>query len=542
MSAIRALRALFARPNPGPTPSVVAMSWALVLGAWFVPGTAATAWAEKTPAATPASEPATESGPEVLRELWYRVDLDGQSAGWTVTRELQEGDERISEMELHLELSRGGVAQTMEMSNRFVETPDHRPLRASARQKLGPAPMETAFRFATDGVWIRGATGERRVDGPSGPWLTPMAAQEQVAEWARKVAEDDGAAGRGAGDAAVWFDTTTIDPQMGISPVTTTWTLEAPREVIETGFGPQTASRWSQSQSLAPQLVTRVHLSEDGEVLRTATAMMGVELVSTLTRRDIALGHEGAPEMLLQSLLLLDEPIPEPRSLRRAVYRLSMGDGEAVVPLPSLGPQRVERLDDGGLRVVLDLDAKPVPGRPPGDEHLAPSAFLDSADPDVLALHRKAVEGLDGAAPAARAEALRRRVHRHLTAKGLDSMLATAGDVARSRSGDCTEHAVLLGALLRADGIPSRVATGLVYVDRMAGKRHLFGYHMWTQGWLGDRWVDLDATLPQGAPYDAAHILFETATLADDGSALAEMAGITPLIGRLQLEVLALGD
>ena len=41
---------------------------------------------------------------------------------------------------------------------------------------------------------------------------------------------------------------------------------------------------------------------------------------------------------------------------------------------------------------------------------------------------------------------------------------ATAAEVARSREGDCTEHAVLLAALARARGIPARVAMGLVYV------------------------------------------------------------------------------
>ena len=38
---------------------------------------------------------------------------------------------------------------------------------------------------------------------------------------------------------------------------------------------------------------------------------------------------------------------------------------------------------------------------------------------------------------------------------------------------------VLLAALARARGIPSRAAVGLVYVGALKG----FGYHMWTEVW-----------------------------------------------------------
>ena len=40
---------------------------------------------------------------------------------------------------------------------------------------------------------------------------------------------------------------------------------------------------------------------------------------------------------------------------------------------------------------------------------------------------------------------------------------------------------VLLAAMLRAAEIPSRVAVGVIYVERFAGERDVFGYHMWTQ-------------------------------------------------------------
>ncbi|MGH7655087.1 MAG: transglutaminase-like domain-containing protein [Gemmatimonadaceae bacterium] len=72
--------------------------------------------------------------------------------------------------------------------------------------------------------------------------------------------------------------------------------------------------------------------------------------------------------------------------------------------------------------------------------------------------------------------------------------------IARSRRGDCNEHTQLLVALTRSIGIPSRFASGLLYVN---GK---FYYHSWPEVWLG-AWVAVDPTFGQ-FPADAAHLRF----------------------------------
>jgi len=52
-------------------------------------------------------------------------------------------------------------------------------------------------------------------------------------------------------------------------------------------------------------------------------------------------------------------------------------------------------------------------------------------------------------------------------------------------AGDCNEHAVLLAALGRAVGVPTRLVAGVVYVDGA------FLYHAWCEVWLGE-WVAVD--------------------------------------------------
>src|SRR5207244_8830204 len=91
--------------------------------------------------------------------------------------------------------------------------------------------------------------------------------------------------------------------------------------------------------------------------------------------------------------------------------------------------------------------------------------------------------------------------------------LATADHVARTLEGDCTEFAMLMAAMCRAEGIPSRTAVGLIYADLRMGP--VFAFHMWTEVWLASfpedkesnegRWMPLDATLGKGH-VDATHL------------------------------------
>ena len=113
---------------------------------------------------------------------------------------------------------------------------------------------------------------------------------------------------------------------------------------------------------------------------------------------------------------------------------------------------------------------------------------------------------------------------------------ATAGEVARSRHGDCTEYGVLLAALGRGAGIPTRVVAGLAYVDGMAGHQQVFGGHMWTQFWIQGRWVDLDAAFGQ-IEVDPTHIVLATSDGGDTG--IADL--VTNLwlsLGQLKITVL----
>jgi hypothetical protein len=129
-------------------------------------------------------------------------------------------------------------------------------------------------------------------------------------------------------------------------------------------------------------------------------------------------------------------------------------------------------------------------------------------------------------------------VGRYIAKKDLSVGYATAAEVLETRQGDCTEHAVLLAALLRAQGIPSRVVAGLVWCDQFSGEREVFGWHLWTQALLDGRWIDLDATLPPGGPgFHPGHVAMAATALADP-AADASWTTLVGALGNLRIEIM----
>jgi transglutaminase-like putative cysteine protease len=115
--------------------------------------------------------------------------------------------------------------------------------------------------------------------------------------------------------------------------------------------------------------------------------------------------------------------------------------------------------------------------------------------------------------------------------KDFSQAFATAAEVAESREGDCTEHAVLLAALLRACGIASRVAIGLVYVESAAG----FGYHMWSEAYLDGQWIPLDGILGQGGT-SAAYLKLTDSSL-EGASSYSSFLPVAQVVGQLKISI-----
>lgn len=461
-------------------------------------------------------------------ERWYILMMQDQRAGWMKERTVREEGRVITESETRLAMKRDETSLTVEYATRFVETDRGEAVEMSARTALGGPVTLDEYRFGPEGVRWRhtqgGRTQERVMPPPEGPWLPPAAAAEYLASRLEAGADR--------------ISVRTLDPLSGLTPVVTTRS-GFERAVVEVMGRSVDAIRCETTSSLAPDATGSEFIDEKGRLLRSETTIGAWTIVVLAADRQLALSPLDPPELMKSVFVRPSRAIADPYRARRGSYILSATSG-TLPDLPASGSQTVERLDNRRARVVRDLASPPgEAGEVDTAPLLASSAMIGGDDPRVRELTQQALGGAPRD-PAKRGERLRRFVHRHIRTKDLSVGFASAAEVARTREGDCTEHAVLLAAMLRGDGIPARVVSGLVYVERFGEDRDLFGYHMWTQALIESggelRWVDLDATLPDATAMTATHIALSVSALPDDQriNALVEMA---PLMGRLAIEV-----
>lgn len=467
-------------------------------------------------------------------DVWYVIEMAGQRSGWMRTSQRTEGDRVITSHDLQLRIKRDRITLNVRDTSEFAETIAGEAVSMKNTRELGSAPVTTEYTFGPEHVTV--VTSQPgsppttiEVSRPEGQWLTPAAALA----YTRKRLES------GAEEIVV----RSIDPAQGLQPVIITRKV-LERTTAEALGKTVPAIKTSVTISSLANIETVEFVDERGMVIRSTTSLGGIPMTMIAAERELAMADLDPPELMQRTLVKPDREIASPRKTRSAAYVLRVpGDATALTGVPATGAQRVEPVDEDAVRIIVEAD-DPAPADEAdagAAEFTAPSSMLNSDDERVKELVERALRPLDkGATPAERAEALRRYVHTYIRAKGLGVGFATASEVARTREGDCTEHAALLAAMLRAAGIPSRTASGLIYVDAFAGSEHIFGYHMWTQALLTvdglPRWVDLDATLGPRTPFDATHIALAVASLADDETQNA-LITLAPLLGRLEITV-----
>ena len=461
-------------------------------------------------------------------ERWYRLALDGRDCGWMVERVSGRPDGTVrTETESLMRMGRMGQAIEVRSRSAFEERADGTPLRVEGERGSGADAVRSSWSFDGAQIAIEQRQGGRvttqRVAAPAPGWLSPAAADRRV-----RAAEL-------AGEAAVEFRT--VDPEHGPSELRVRRTRVGP-QTIDLAGRPVAAVAWRTELSILDR-PGMDWVDAEGTVVRSRVDLGVGILESTLVDRAAATAAIAPVEVMSRTFIPAGGDGRRLPQAMRAVLRVRARDG-SLADLPTAGAQRVERTGAAAATVAIDAAA----GSPASDAEradprfLAASATADCGDAAIRAFAERASAG-PAPAPgdaAARAEALRRAVHRHLTRKNLASGLATATQALATRAGDCTEHAVLLVAALRAQGIPARVASGLAYVDA-PGHPNSFGWHMWTQAIVDGRWIDLDATLPADGPrFRASRLL--TGTSAVDGASMdADLSAIVNLIGDLAIDV-----
>ena len=468
-------------------------------------------------------------------DRWYVLMMQGQRAGWMHSTQKASGERITTGSEMQLKIRRGAATVEIALTSEFIETAAGKPVSGKFSMSMASMPNSAEYIFKEDEVEVISGVGAARSKStqplPDGEWLTPAAA----ADYLTKRLE------AGAKEMTVRM----LDISTGLRAVTTTHKVQD-RTTVEALGKTVPAVKWLTTNDIQPGIESTEYVDERGVSVRSEVDFGGIKMEIILADKELAQSEIDAPELMNSTLVEPKGKIDNPRTLRKATYVLSVPNGN-LGDLPSGGPQVFKRIDERSARLVVDLDA--VAAADPGDEGRTefrnPSQMINSEDELVAKLTREALGGVKDGDHEARVEAIRKFVYRHIRHKNFGVGFASAAEVAKTCTGDCSEHAALLTAMLRNAGYAARTASGLIYVDQFADREGIFGYHMWSQVLLdhdgSKKWIDLDATIPPGREFgpggfDATHITIAVSSLSD-GDSINGLVALAPLLGRLEITV-----
>ena len=460
---------------------------------------------------------------------YYAIELLGRKCGYARFADKREGDVIRTLNYMNITIKRGPAAVNMVIKSVHRETVDGRPLGFEAEQYTGMMTVKYTGQIRDGQLELISRQGEQQT--------------VRSYEWDRRAQLAWGnyltihKRGLRVGDE---FDMFGYDVMVRPDKAIPTHFRVLSYEPVELLGSKVPAFKVETTTDVGMKLTSTSWLRDDGVPLMTTVSLGFINLKLLRCPKEFALQDLSPPELMAGTLIRADRPINGAKA-SRIVYRLSLPDGAESLELPSTAMQRV--LGRQGKSVRLEVrraggagrstaDAKPEPSDM--NRYLASTLYLKHDDPLIEKMAAEA-RG-DESDPRRVAARLREYVTREVATKDLSIGFATASEVAKMRQGDCSEHAVLLAALARACGMPSRVVIGMVHVDELLGQRNIFGYHMWTQVYLDGRWLDVDAALGQ-TDCDPTHIALELSDLTEGGLTSAALR-LLPVIGKLKIEVL----
>ena len=450
-------------------------------------------------------EKAEKKDGKVLFDYWFAAAVEGDRIGylqWTGTEVERNGQKLwLGNKYQKLTVARFGQIVTQWGEDSTVETPDGEVVVTSTRQGLGKD-QALAITGVVEGKTLKVKGEGIAAEATSKPWPGGVIG---VAREPKLFAQKKPAVGES-------FDYLTYVAQAN-QAVKVTVTFEAEESL---SLWPNTAPRKllrfvSRMEPIGPiKLPPATTWCDAGthEPLKVEFDFPGLggRVTFLRTTKEAATAPVGrVPDLFNVQSIRLDREIPGIHGRGSVVYKFAVPkEDDPATIIPSEPRQELKNLDTKAKTFELHVaatrgpakDAKRLPE--PGKEFLDANYFINSDDAGVKGHAAKATVGLPATATAwDKGKAVERWVNQNMRAIEFSQAMATADNVARTLSGDCTEYAMLGAAMCRALGVPSRTVLGLVYAPGRDGKPFL-AYHMWFEVFAEGQWLPLDATLAHG--------------------------------------------
>jgi hypothetical protein len=476
--------------------------------------------------------PAVAGDEETIDDAWTIARMAGAEVGHShaVSRWVEKDGERLVQTEMEMTMSFGRLGQDIEMKSTAttLEDADGRLRSSRTEMKLSTVDSRVEAEVRDGKIHVKttnyGATTEQTLD-TDGDVLGTYGISRVRA--------------RHAGTPGATYSYKTFSGEMMARIVTATGKVIGPVEKEVLGEV-RTLVELHEEVDIMPGLVAKAWIDDEGRsIVEYIPLTGGIETIRVSKERALAKEEptgDATGDILLALSIASNVRLPFPYRVDSALYEIEVKEGDpAKFAERAASPrQTIEKRD--GNRILLRIrKMEPAPGASyaipyRGDKDLSeftePNTWLQSDDPVVVAAARAAIGDEKDAWKAAKR--LERWVYEHIRNKNMTVGFASAREVCDTGEGDCSEHAVLLAAVLRAVGIPSRVSMGVVYFNGV------FAGHAWTEAWIGD-WIPLDATMAR--PFvSAVHVSFGNSSLSDEG--MDALMGTGVALGNVDFEIL----
>jgi hypothetical protein len=274
-----------------------------------------------------------------------------------------------------------------------------------------------------------------------------------------------------------------------------------------------------------------------GFAVKTKMQVGGLPIEIKQSNKIEAKQSPESKEFLLETLISLEKEIPN--NAQSVQFKIELTDRKLNKPFYQSELQKVIKLDDKNLIIEIEAEkwgensARRERKLKVAEEFKTANLMIDSDNPLIRQLAQNAGRGSKNIFELS--EKLFFFVQRYLIHKNFKIGFASATETAQKRQGDCTEHAVLLAAMGRSMGIPTRVASGIAYLKNFKGEKNVMGFHMWTEFHLRGKWMRLDSALGKMGTY-ADRITLSVTSLNQES--LTELSfGIAELVGNVKISI-----
>ncbi len=462
-----------------------------------------------------------------MSESWDAMYIGGNKIGyvWTRVEPVKDGDKQLVRVrvDVYVSFKRGKDKVTMELEYGTIETPEGQILRLDTRTHASNQMIRVHGDVINGKMRLKNENGDQKQEkvidwpidtlGPYGVEMSLSRKQMKPGE-VRQIKTY-------TPDLNKIGDVTLTAVGMENVPLGGGTTRELLRVDQETSF----------DGKKAPELAVTFWVDAGGQVLKSFTDNNG-GMISYRTTREAAMKGIGNFDLMAASIVKTRK-IANPESTRGITYRLTMPD---VNPTEIFPNDRRQTIKDGASKTSATLEVTTAPRfageagpEEVGPEYLGSNTYITCTDSKVIQHAREAVGRETD--PWAKAQAINAWVFKRMKHKNFETSFAPADEVARNLSGDCTEHAVLSAAMCRSQGIPARVATGLVYAESLGG----FGFHMWNEVYVNRRWVAIDSAFDE-TDVDAVHLKLSESSL-EGVSPFESFMAVARVFGKLKIEV-----